>query len=350
MHVLLIDATGVAGHGPVDDHGVTALARMARREGHRVSHLTLPVDAVELPRQWLSSRTAPDVVHVFAATARLPLLAHQLGLAQATVLTIVDLPPALDGRPVTDAMPALASATRCVVRSHHAARQWQVAAPAIASFVLPRGIDLLALMQAAHPSAQRVADAGGGGRRRTLVCCGPFDERSGVDTLLRAFAAVEGKDLRLRLLGSFDPGSSHGRSCSSLVAADARVSVEADAAGGSLAPTARDVDLVCVPQLDPLAFALAVHEGAALGVTCLVSDHGAQAEAVLNYGCGVCVAPGDVQAWTDAIAQWARHFAGRTPAASQARLPMRVEEEAFLYEGLYRQAMHDHQRDCALGA
>lgn len=349
MHILLMDATGVAGQSRVDDHGVAALARMARREGHRVSHLVLHGPAQELPQPWLSLWASCDVVHIFAVAQRLPLLAGLMRLAQATVLTIVDLPPLMDDRPRAAPTPALPNATRCVVRSRHAAQQWQSAAPAAALRVLPRGIDLLALMQAAQAHAPCRADPADGVLRPTLVCPGPFDERSGVDTLLHAFAEVEGVDLRLRLLGTVDDGTRQGRSCSALAAADARVSIDAGATLGSLAAVAREVGLVCVPDLDAQAFALAVHESAALGVACLVTDHGAQAEAVADFACGSCLAPGDVQAWARAIAHWAGHDRGRLPAASQARLPMRLEEEAFFYEGLYRQAMLEQQRDCALG-
>jgi glycosyltransferase involved in cell wall biosynthesis len=351
MHIVLIDATRLVGQpdGSADGHGVSALARMARREGIRVTRLDLPGDAADLPRPWLSVLASCDVVHGVVAAERLTVLANVVDGARPSLWTIVDLPPPIDGGSVLSPHQAVLKAAQCVVRSEHAALQWRLAAPQATFRVLPRGIDLLALMPTESSTVQRLADLAPDGPRRTLACAGPFDTRSGVDTLLRAFAAVEGADLRLRLLGAFDLGTTHGHFCSALVSADARISVEAAPTISSLASIAQEVDLICLPNLDPLAFAQPVHEGAALGVFCLATDLGAQAEAVRNFGCGVCIAPGDVPAWTVAIAQWASHFAGRSAAAVTAPLPMRVEEEAFLYESLCRKAIFDHQRVRAAG-
>lgn len=337
MRIALVDATRPAGQRSTTDHGMRALARMAQREGHWVGTVEQSACGAGRPLE----RSGPDVMHVFATAARLPTLGDVLDGRCPTVLTLVDLPAPGGGLTTIESTPGLARVTILVARSAHAARQWQRCMPAASFRVLPQGIDLLALM---HAQARRNDSAAVAPSPLTLASVGPFDPRSGVETLLRAFAAAPGGDLRLLLLGAFDPATTHGRSCQDLAAADARVRIVPERVPGSLVPVADQVDLVCVPSLDPLAFVLPVHEAAALGVACLVSDLGAQAEAAGHFGGAECLPPGDVPVWTRAIRQWAARFDRRRLLTPDAPLPMRLEEEAFLYEGLYRQAVFQHRR------
>jgi glycosyltransferase involved in cell wall biosynthesis len=105
-------------------------------------------------------------------------------------------------------------------------------------------------------------------------------------------------------------------------------------AADTLLPLAGGFDLACLPDLDPLPFALPVHECAALGVPCLVGDAGAQAEAVRHYRCGEALPAGDVAAWAEAIERLAS--ARDRPPLPEGPVPLRLEEEAFLYDSLYR--------------
>jgi glycosyltransferase involved in cell wall biosynthesis len=337
MRIALVDATCPAGQRSTPDHGLHALARMAQREGHWVG--TVERAGRVAGRQ--PERPGSDVMHVFATAARLPTLGDVLDGRCPTVLTLVDLPAPGGGMATIESMPGIARVAFAVARSAYAARQWQRCMPGAAFRVLPQGVDLLALMQAQVRRNDRAAVAPS---PLTLASVGPFDPRSGVETLLRAFAAVPGGNLRLQLLGAFDPATAHGRCCQDLAAADARVRIVPDVVPGSLVPVADQVDLACVPSLDPLAFALPVHEAAALGVACLVSDLGAQAEAAGHFGGAECLPPGDVPAWARAIRHWADRFDRRRPPPPDAPLPMRLEEEAFLYDGLYLQAVYQHRR------
>ena len=346
MHIVLLDATESTAAPDVDDHGIPALARLARREGHRVSHLRWPDVEGDLLRPAWGALAAGDVLHVVAMAERLPVLARLPQPGPPMVLTIVDLPPAGDRPRMLASTEERPQARLCVVRSAYAAQRWREHAPAADVRVLPRGVDLLALLSAAAAGADRPASRGPVANRegphRTLVCVGPFDERSGIDTLLRAFAAVDQPEWRLHLLGPFDVDTGFGGSCAALAARNGRVIVGAAPPGGSLARIGRPVDLVCVPRLDPQAFALTVHEAATLGVPCLVSQLGAQLDAVHAYRCGTGVEPGDERAWTAALSSGPWPTEGRVPVSPTGPLPlpMRIEEEAFLYEGLYRQAVH----------
>jgi len=347
MHIVLLDATESTAAPDVDDHGIPALARLARREGHRVSHLRWTEVEGDLLRPAWGALASGDVLHVVAMAGRLPVLARLPQPGPPMVLTIVDLPPAGDGPRILAPTAERPQTRLCVVRSAYAAQRWREHAPAADVRVLPRGVDLLALLNAAAAGADPPASpdpvANEQGSQRTLVCVGPFDERSGIDTLLRAFAAADQPGWRLHLLGPFDVGTGFGRSCAALAARIGRVTQEAAPPGCSLARIGRAFDLVCVPRLDPQAFALTVHEAATLGVPCLVSQLGAQLDAVHAYRCGTGVAPGDERAWTTALSNGPWRAEGRVPAAPTSPLPMRIEEEAFLYEGLYRQAVHSRQ-------
>jgi glycosyltransferase involved in cell wall biosynthesis len=101
----------------------------------------------------------------------------------------------------------------------------------------------------------------------------------------------------------------------------------------------RGLDLLCLPSQVPESFSLVVHEAAALGVPALVSHLGAPAQAIARTGAGQVIEAADEAAWAAALQACAD-----TPARIDAwrralPLPQRIEEEAFLYEGLYRQAI-----------
>jgi len=99
------------------------------------------------------------------------------------------------------------------------------------------------------------------------------------------------------------------------------------------------LDLLCLPSLVPESFSLVVHECAAAGVPSLVSALGAPAQAITRDGGGGVAPAGDVAAWADALRDWATDPALASRWRASVRLPQRIEEEAFLYEGLYRQAI-----------
>lgn len=334
------------------DPVVLGLARMAQRAGHRVQIAALaasPDDPTVRARQgtpvslwpeawsddvgreftrWLQAERF-DVAHVFDG----PLLAemhsslHETGLP--VVATLLDLAwaDAAPGAAVNAASQRLSRAAERTVPSGHAARCMAAALPELGFRVLPHGIDLLAV--AAASTVRR------GDEPLTLGFCGPLGARSGADLLLHAFTRVKRADLRMivRAVGPTDNG--WRQRCESMAAADSRIRFEdADAEGPSLIPMLGCIDLYCAPSLEAEAFARPVHEAACAGLHCLVSDIGAAAEAVHRYGCGQTVRTGDIAAWIDAIEQCQRGL-----PSTDRPVPVRIEEEAFWYEGLYRQAI-----------
>jgi glycosyltransferase involved in cell wall biosynthesis len=82
-----------------------------------------------------------------------------------------------------------------------------------------------------------------------------------------------------------------------------------------------------------------VHEAAALGVPALVGHLGAPAESIARSGAGEVIRAGDEAAWAAAIQACADDPSRLASWRRALPLPLRIEEEAFLYEGLYRQAL-----------
>ena len=337
-----------------------ALARMAQREGHRVQVVTVPlggdeaeahasqalgprlVDGVQVspsrrmapngPPQlpsWLADQ-AFDLVHGIGDPACLALLEAQALARLPSVLTLSGLPAQLG---------ALDRAALLVVPSACAAQRWQEAFPGRHYRVMPHGIDLLQLIQTRQAQKARRGPV----QAPALLCAGPLDGTSGVRELLAAFALVRKPELRLHLQGEIDLSSGGGRDLLSAASDDPRVRLTNAARLSSLSSAAEWFDMVCLPSLQASAFSLMAHECVALGIPCLASDLGGQAEALRRCDKGQLLAPGDVRGWAAAIDRWASSFDPSDQGGMGAEVPLRIEEEAFLYAGLYRDLVFRHR-------
>lgn len=226
----------------------------------------------------------------------------------------------------------LAYAGSRVVPSQHVAQRYRAAFPGLRFDVIAHGIDLLALGAAPAPAAAE-------SRPLTLGFVGSLVAAKGLDVLLRALARLPGVPLRLKVAGGFHGDRVYQDELRALAAADARVELLGMLEPAAVAALMRGLDLLCLPSKVPESFSLVVHEAAALGVPALVGHLGAPAEAIARSGAGQVIPAGDEAAWAASIracvddpqrlAAWRRGLP----------LPQRIEEEAFLYEGLYRQAI-----------
>ncbi len=79
-----------------------------------------------------------------------------------------------------------------------------------------------------------------------------------------------------------------------------------------------------------------MHEASALGVPALVSDLGAPGAHVAHHGGGRALAFGDVEVWAKAISHAIESPDQIKVWKARLPLPLRVEEEAFYYDSLYR--------------
>lgn len=220
-----------------------------------------------------------------------------------------------------------------VAPSAYVARRVEAAFDGIGVKVIPHGIDALALQRAAAAAAPR-ADG-----PPCLLFIGSIVPAKGLDLLLRALGALPGLPLRLKVVGAHHGDAVYRATIDALAAADRRVEMIGACSADDVAAHAAGADLLCLPSTVPESFSLVVRECAALGVPCLVSHLGAPADLVRRDGCGRVVAAGDVAAWADALRDAVTQPALRERWRGALRVPFRIEEEAFLYESLYRQAV-----------
>ena len=95
-------------------------------------------------------------------------------------------------------------------------------------------------------------------------------------------------------------------------------------------------DVLCLPSLWPETFSLAIHEGFATGLPCLVSDLGWPGQLVRREGCGEAIAPGDMAAWRLAITRITLDPGRLEPWRRHAPRPRSLDQEGQVYEALYR--------------
>ena len=195
--------------------------------------------------------------------------------------------------------------------------------------VVPHGVDLLALMgdDVAAPSDHPTL---------TLGYVGSIIPQKGLSVLLRALARVKSPDVHLKVVGGFYGADSYHKEVLALVKADPRVELLGHLDATQVYAAIRQMDVLCLPSQVPESFSLALHEAAALGVPALVSDLGAPGLLVAGHGGGKVVASGDVAAWADAIAALVAEPAQLARWQASLPLPVRIEEEAFFYDSLYR--------------
>jgi glycosyltransferase involved in cell wall biosynthesis len=227
----------------------------------------------------------------------------------------------------------LAAAGARICPSEYVAGRYLSAFPDLEFSTVPHGIDLLAL------AACSVSQASPPETGLTLGFIGSVVPQKGLDTLLRAFARVPGSSHKLRIVGGFYGDPAYHREVRLLAGADPRVEVVGEVAPAQVFNIIQSLDVLCLPSLVPETFSLVLHEAAAAGVPALVSDLGAPGERVAQLGGGRVLPPGDVDAWTRAIAEVAAHPELLETWRAELPLPLRIEEEAFFYESLYRRLL-----------
>lgn len=222
-----------------------------------------------------------------------------------------------------------AAAERCAP-SAFVADRYREAFPGLTFRVLPHGLDLLKLAAPSTPPPVREAGP------LKLVYVGSIVRQKGLDVLLRALAMVPQAGVRLSIVGGFWGNSGYHAEVQALADADARVEFVGKLAPPQVFQRLREADLLCVPSRVPESFSLVLHEAAAAGTPALVSALGAPAGFVETHQCGQAIAAGDAAAWARAIAELAEHREHIATWRGRLPLPLRVEEEAFFYESLYR--------------
>lgn len=225
----------------------------------------------------------------------------------------------------------LGAAHACVAPSRYVADRFEAMFPGLKVHVVAHGVDTLA-MNRARPAA--LARPG-----ITLGFIGSIIPDKGLHVLLQALAGHPELPLRLRVAGAFHGDSVYETRVRKWVAADRRVELMGQCSADQVAELVHGIDLLCLPSLVPESFSLVMHECAAAGVPSLVSDLGAPAQAIADGAGGAVIRAGDSAAWAAMLCALAREPAQLAAWRGQVQLPQRIEEEAFFYEALYRQAL-----------
>lgn len=229
----------------------------------------------------------------------------------------------------------LAAASARVCPSDYVAERYRSIFPELDFIVIPHGIDLLALTVNTPPTASAEAD----NANLTFGFIGSIIPQKGLDTLLRAFAHVPDHRLKLRVVGGFYGDPAYHSEVLQLAEADSRVELVGQVPPQKVFEFIREIDVLCLPSRVPETFSMVLHEAAALGVPALVSNLGAPAEHIAKYGDGCILPVDDVAAWAGVIAELAERPEVLLAWRSRLPVPLRVEEEAFFYESLYRRLL-----------
>lgn len=230
----------------------------------------------------------------------------------------------------------LASAGARVCPSDFVAEFYRNTYPELDFIVIRHGIDLLNLPVNISPTASTETNS----FNLTFGFIGSIIPQKGLDTLLRAFACVAYDWLKLRVVGGFYGNPEYQNEVSQLAKADLRVEMAGQVPPQKVFEFIRKIDVLCLPSRVPETFSMALHEAAALGVPALVSNLGAPADYVAKFGSGCILPIDDVTAWACALKDIAEHPEVLSAWRSGLPVPLRVEEEAFFYESLYRQLLY----------
>lgn len=228
------------------------------------------------------------------------------------------------------AMAVMQYASWRVAPSGYLAEHYREIFPGLAFEVIAHGVDLLKISQARAAAEPATTP--------TLGFIGSLIPSKGLHVLLQALARQPQLDLRLVVAGSFHGDPAYEAEIRRAVAADSRVSLLGSLLPAEVSRLVHQIDLLCLPSQVPESFSLVVHECAAAGVPSLVSHLGAPAQAIGGDGGGGVVVSDDVAAWADALRHWVTDATLATQWRQAVRLPQRLEEEAFLYECLYKQS------------
>ncbi len=98
------------------------------------------------------------------------------------------------------------------------------------------------------------------------------------------------------------------------------------------------VDALLVPSLSYETYSYALHEALAAGTPVLASNLGVMASAVEDGVTGRLVTPGDVAAWTAALAEWAADPAALARLAANIRPPVTLAEHVRQLTIVYAKA------------
>ena len=212
-----------------------------------------------------------------------------------------------------------------VIREHNVSPDKVVA--------IPRGVDL-SRFEPGVVSAERIQalrkawGVADGERRLKVLLAGRLTRWKGQALMIEAMTLLKarGEDRVLLLLAGDDQGRKGYRAEleAAIAAAGLRDAVKLVGHCDDMPAAYLLADVAIAPSLEPEAFGRTAVEPQVMGRPAMASDHGATRETIIPGETGWLVAPGDAQAWADALLEACEiGAAGRQTLGQAARLRAR---------------------------
>lgn len=212
-----------------------------------------------------------------------------------------------------------------VIREHNVSPDKVVA--------IPRGVDL-SRFEPGVVSAERIQalrkawGVADGERRLKVLLAGRLTRWKGQALMIEAMTLLKarGEDRVLLLLAGDDQGRKGYRAEleAAIAAAGLRDAVKLVGHCDDMPAAYLLADIAIAPSLEPEAFGRTAVEPQVMGRPAMASDHGATRETIIPGETGWLVAPGDAQAWADALLEACEiGAAGRQTLGQAARLRAR---------------------------
>ena len=212
-----------------------------------------------------------------------------------------------------------------IIREHNIAPEKVVA--------IPRGVDLTrfepGVVGADRIAALRKAwDVADGERRLKVLLAGRLTRWKGQALMIEAMTLLKarGEDRVLLLLAGDDQGRKGYRAEleAAIAAAGLQAAVKLVGHCDDMPAAYLLADIAIAPSLEPEAFGRTAVEPQVMGRPAMASDHGATRETIIPGETGWLVAPGNAEAWADALLEACEiGAAGRQTLGQAARLRAR---------------------------
>ena len=229
----------------------------------------------------------------------------------------------------------LAEAQERVVCSRFVQRQYCREFPNLAFRVLPHGVN--SLRSARSPRS----DSSG---PLIFGYIGTISAAKGTALLAQAFADANIEDARLEIVGPVHGNSDVFAKIQALADENNRIVLRDAVSPNEVPDVLSRFDVLCIPSQVPETFSLTLHQGFSAGLPALVSDLGNPAEVVASAACGRVISAADGRAWQTTMKEIAADCGLLTNWRANIPMPLRIEEEAFFYEHIYRGSLLMHSR------
>jgi glycosyltransferase involved in cell wall biosynthesis len=228
----------------------------------------------------------------------------------------------------------LASASERIACSEFVKEQFELECPNLAFRVIPHGIDLLKFSPRDFKDDTDEVVFG---------FLGTLSEAKGIDILVSAFLDADVVNGKLILVGPVHGGHDVESRIISASKINGRITLKGPVSVEEVPSVLSGFDVLCVPSQVPETFSLVLHEAFAAGLPAIVSDLGHVADVVRANGCGLVAPATSIPAWSGAIKSVAADRNQLRLWKTKIPCPLRIEEEAFFYDQIYRRNAAVHR-------